>query len=98
MGDYQVREGDVFNKGVVFTFDVTQASSFSKAKEIKPESKDFAMLLDIRGIYYKRNTSKLLPTYFYNNEMDEYTYWMHYYSFKAISPFYNKVCVEVAPE
>lgn len=98
MGDYQVREGDVFNKGVVFTFDVTQAPSFSKAKEIKPESKDFAMLLDIRGIYYKRNTSKLLPTYFYNNEMDEYTYWMHYYSFKAISPFYNKVCVEVASE
>lgn len=97
MGDYQVAAGDVFNKGVVFTFDVTKASSFSKAAhEIKPDTDEFAMLMDVRGIYYRRNTSKLLPSYFYNNELDEYTYWMHYYSFKSISPFYNKVCVEVA--
>lgn len=97
MGDYQVAQGDVFNKGVVFTFDVTKAPSFSKAAhEIKPDTDEFAMLMDVRGIYYRRNTSKLLPSYFYNNELDEYTYWMHYYSFKSISPFYNKVCVEVA--
>lgn len=97
MGDYQVATGDVFNKGVVFTFDVTKAPSFSKAAhEIKPDTDEFAMLMDVRGIYYRRNTSKLLPSYFYNNELDEYTYWMHYYSFKSISPFYNKVCVEVA--
>lgn len=96
MGDYQVAAGDVFNKGVVFTFDVTKAPSFSKAAhEIKPNTEEFAMLMDVRGIYYRRNTSKLLPSYFYNNELDEYTYWMHYYSFKSISPFYNKVCVEV---
>lgn len=97
MGDYQVAAGDVFNKGVVFTFDVTKAPSFIKsAHEIKPNTDEFAMLMDVRGIYYRRNTSKLLPSYFYNNELDEYTYWMHYYSFKSISPFYNKVCVEVA--
>lgn len=97
MGDYQVAAGDVFNKGVVFTFDVTKAPSFGKAAhEIKPDTDEFAMLMDVRGIYYRRNTSKLLPSYFYNNELDEYTYWMHYYSFKSISPFYNKVCVEVA--
>lgn len=97
MGDYQVAAGDVFNKGVVFTFDVTKAPSFSEAAhEIKPNTDEFAMLMDVRGIYYRRNTSKLLPSYFYNNELDEYTYWMHYYSFKSISPFYNKVCVEVA--
>lgn len=96
MGDYQVAAGDVFNKGVVFTFDVTKAPSFTKAAhEIKPNTDEFAMLMDVRGIYYRRNTSKLLPSYFYNNELDEYTYWMHYYSFKSISPFYNKVCVEV---
>lgn len=96
MGDYQVAAGDVFNKGVVFTFDVTKAPSFSEAAhEIKPNTDEFAMLMDVRGIYYRRNTSKLLPSYFYNNELDEYTYWMHYYSFKSISPFYNKVCVEV---
>ena len=33
---------------------------------------------------------------FYNNELDEYTYWMHYYSFKAISPFYNKLVCEIS--
>lgn len=97
MGDYQVSTGDSILKGVVFTYDVSNFDSFKgKVEEIKPVSKDWAMLLDTRGIYYKRNTQKLLPTYFYNNEMDEYTYWLHYYSFKAISPFYNKLIVEVA--
>lgn len=97
MGDYQVKTGDVFNAGVVFTFDVTKAPSFAKtATEIKPATDEYAFLFDTRGLYYRRNTQKLLPTYFYNNELDEYTYWLHYYSFKSISPFYNKICVEVA--
>ena len=97
MGDYQVSAGDSILKGVVFTYDVSNFDSFKgKVQEIKPASKDWAMLLDTRGIYYKRNTQKLLPTYFYNNEMDEYTYWLHYYSFKAISPFYNMLIAEVA--
>lgn len=96
LGDYQVSAGDVFNKGVVFTYDITKAPSFAKsAKEIKPDTEEIAFLLDVRSIYYKRNTQKLLPTYFYNNELDEYTYWMHYYSFKSISPFYNKMVVKV---
>lgn len=98
LGDYQVREGDVFNKGVVFTFDVSKAPSFKdSAKEIKPATEEFALLMDVRGIYYRRNTQKLLPTYFYNSEFDEYTYWLHYYSFKAVSPFFNKICVSVEP-
>lgn len=96
MGDYQAQAGDVFNKGGVFTYDITNAPSFKSAlDEIKPDSKEWAMIMDVRGLYYRRNTQKLLPTYFYNNEFDEYTYWMHYYSFKAISPFYNKMVVEV---
>ena len=99
LGDYQTAVGDVFNEGVVFTFDISQAPSFNgSVHEIKPKSKDFALLIDVRSIYYRRNTSKLLPTYFYNNELDEYTYWLHYYSFKSISPFYNKIVVEVDPD
>ena len=97
MGDYQAQVGDIINKDVVFTYDITQAPSFkNKATEIKPANKAWALIFDKNALYYKRNTSKLLPTSFYNNELDEYTYWMHYYSFKAISPFYNKLICEIA--
>lgn len=96
MGDYQVAVGDIIPKGVVFTYDISGFDTFKgNCTEIKPATNEWAMLVDVRGIYYKRNTQKLLPTYFYNNELDEYTYWLHYYSFKAISPFFNKVVVEV---
>lgn len=94
MSDYQTRAGDVIQTGCVFTFDVSQLDSFKgKVTELKPNTELWAMILDDNSIYYKRNTSKLLPTYFYNNEFDEYTYFMHYYSFKAVSPFYNKVVI-----
>lgn len=97
MGDYQAKVGDVINSGVVFTYDISQAPSFkTKAVEIKPTTKEWALIFDKNSLYYKRNTSKLLPTSFYNNELDEYTYWMHYYSFKAISPFYNKLVCEIS--
>lgn len=94
-GDYQAKVGDVIQQGVVFTYDISQAPSFKTAiKELKPTDDYFAMILDIRGLYYKRNTQKLAPVPFYNGEYDEYTYFMHYYSFKAISPFYNKIVVK----
>ena len=94
-GDYQARPGDVIQAGVVFTYDVSKAPSFTSAvKELKPTDDYFAMVLDIRGLYYKRNTQKLRPVPFYNGEFDEFTYFMHFYSFKAISPFYNKLVVK----
>lgn len=94
-GDYQARPGDVIQKGVVFTYDISQAPTFKgSVTELKPADDYFAMILDIRGLYYKRNTQKLNPVPFYNGEFDEYTYFMHYYSFKAISPFYNKIVVK----
>ena len=97
MGDYQAKAGDIINSGVVFTYDISQAPSFkNKSVEIKPTTKEWALIFDKNALYYKRNTSKLLPTSFYNNELDEYTYWMHYYSFKAISPFYNKLVCEIS--
>lgn len=98
MGDYQAAPGDVIPAGSVFTWDVTQLPSFSgKATEIKPDTNNFVMLLDVNALYYKRNTEKLLPKTFYNGDLDEYNYFMHYYSFKAISPFYNKL-VLTAPQ
>lgn len=95
MGNYQAEKGDTISAGVVFTFDVSGMSFASKVEEIKPDTDEWAMIIDDRSIYYDRNTAKLNPTSFYNNELDEYNYWLHYYSFKAISPFYNKMVIEV---
>ena len=93
-GDYQIQVGDVIPKGYVFTYDVSKLDGFTgKVAEIKPESDLFAMVLDARAIRYKRYTKGMLKQPFYNGEFDEITYWIHYYSFKAISPFYNKVVI-----
>lgn len=92
-GDYQVQVGDVIPKGYVFTYDVTDVIN-DGVEEIKPTSDLFAMVLDARSIRYKRFTKGMLKEPFYNGEFDEITYWIHYYSFKAISPFYNKVVIQ----
>ena len=93
-GDYQIQVDDVIPKGYVFTYDVSGVTDFAnKVEEIKPKSDLFAMVLDARAIRYKRFTKGMLKEPFYNGEFDEVTYWIHYYSFKAISPFYNKVVI-----
>lgn len=91
-GDYQVQTGDVIPEGYVFTYDVSDV--IDDVEEITPESDLFAMVLDARSIRYKRFTKGMLKQPFYNGEFDEITYWIHYYSFKAISPFYNKVVIK----
>lgn len=92
-GDYQVQVGDTIPKGYVFTYDVSDVIT-TNLEEIKPTSDLFAMVLDARSIRYKRYTKGMLKQPFYNGEFDEVTYWIHYYSFKAISPFYNKVVIQ----
>lgn len=92
-GDYQVQVGDTIPKGYVFTYDVSDVIK-TNLEEIKPSSDLFAMVLDARAIRYKRYTKGMLKQPFYNGEFDEVTYWIHYYSFKAISPFYNKVVIQ----
>ena len=94
-GDYQVQVGDTIPKGYVFTYNVSDVIT-SDIEEIKPKSDLFAMVLDARAIRYKRYTKGMLKQPFYNGEFDEVTYWIHYYSFKAISPFYNKVVIQGA--
>lgn len=94
-GDYQIQVGDIIPKGYVFTYDVSKLDGFDgNVEEIKPDSDLWAMVMDARAIRYKRFTKGMLKEPFYNGEFDEVTYWIHYYSFKAISPFYNKVVVK----
>lgn len=98
-GDYQAQTGDIVPAGSVFTFDVSNLKEFSgKVTEIKPTNDIFAFIFDINALKYKRNTQGMLKQPFYNGEFDEVTHWIHYYSFKAISPFFNKILITSEPE
>lgn len=95
MGDYQLVKGDILPEGAVFTFDVSALTEFSgKVAEVKPTTDLWALLIDVDAIKYRRSTKGMLKQPFYNGEYDEVTYWLHYYSFKAISPFYNKILIK----
>lgn len=97
-GDYQSQVGDVVPEGSVFTFDVSQQTEFAgNVVEVKPQDDLFAFIFDINGLKYKRNTDGMLKPPFYNGEFDEVTHWIHYYSFKAVSPFFNKILITSEP-
>ena len=93
-GDYQSKVGDVIPEGSVFTFDVSEQTEFvENVVEVKPQDDIFAFIFDINALKYKRNTDGMLKQPFYNGEFDEVTHWLHYYSFKAVSPFFNKILI-----
>ncbi len=92
MGDYQSEKGDVIEAGTIFTFDVTGIFGADKVQEIKPTTENFALVLDKRAIRYKQYTKGMIVNFF-NPEFKEWNYWLHYYSFKSISPFYNKIVI-----
>lgn len=94
MGDYQINIGDLVPEESVITFDVSDLIEFEgKVEELKPPSDLFAYVFDINKLRYRRNTKGMLKQPFYNGEFDEITYWLHYYSFKAMSPFYNSILI-----
>ena len=94
MGDYQVNAGDIVPEGSVLTFDVSDLTEFvGNVEEIKPDNDLFAYVFDINKLRYRRHTKGMLKQPFYNGEFDEITYWLHYYSFKSMSPFYNSILV-----
>lgn len=94
MGDYQIEIGDICPVDSVITFDVSDKPEFTgKIQEIKPSSELYAYVFDIDKLRYRRNTKGMLKKPFYNGEFDELNYWIHYPSFKAMSPFYNSLLV-----
>lgn len=95
MGDYQIAIGDVVPENAVLTWDVSALTEFSgNVTEIKPASDLFAFIFDVNALKYRRNTKGMLKEPFKNPEFDEVTHWLHYYSFKAISPFFNKIVIQ----
>lgn len=96
-GDYQTVVGDLIPEGSVLTFDVKQVEELAdNFTEIKPESDQFVFIFDINKLRYRRNTQNMLKEPFINPEFDEVTYWLHYYSFKSVSPFFNNVVIKGA--
>lgn len=94
MGDYVSEIGSLIPEGSIITFDPrTSADLTGKIEEIKPETDNFALVFDIDAIKYRRFTKGMLKDPFYNGEYDEVQYWIHYYSFKSVSPFYNKILI-----
>lgn len=95
MGDYQLAIGDLIPEGAVITFDVSELTEFAESvEEVKPDTDLFAYVFDVNKVRYRRNTKGMLKAPFYNGEYDEITYWLHYYSFKSMSPFYNSIVVK----
>ena len=94
MGDYQIAMGDLIPEESVLTFDISELTEFvGKVEEVKPKSDLFAYVFDLNKLRYRRNTKGMLKPPFYNGEFDEITYWLHYYSFKSMSPFFNSIVV-----
>ena len=94
MGDYQISMGDIVPEDSVITFDVSDLTEFTEnVTELKPDTDLFAYVFDVNKLRYRRTTKGMLKPPFYNGEFDEITYWLHYYSFKSMSPFYNSILV-----
>lgn len=94
MGDYQITVGDIIPKDSVFTFDISKITELtSVTEELKPNNDLFAYVFDLNKLRYRRNTKGMLKEPFYNGEFDEVTYWLHYASFKSMSPFFNSILV-----
>lgn len=94
MGDYQIAIGDVIPKDSVFTFDISKIVELAEnTEELKPNNDLFAYVYDVNKLRYRRNTKGMMKEPFYNGEFDEVTYWLHYASFKSMSPFFNSILV-----
>lgn len=105
-GLYDFKSGDAFEVGQVYTTpnfaeiaklhsQINDSNFNLYFEEIKPTDDElFTVILDARALRYKRYTKNMLKQPFYNGEFDEVTYWIHYYSMKSISPFYNKVVLK----
>lgn len=96
MGDYQIKMGAIIPASTVIPWDVSNFADFKgHVEEITPGTDLWAGVFDINAMRYRRYTKGMIKPPFYNGEFDESTTWLHYYTFKSVSPFYNKIILSV---
>lgn len=93
VGIEDVEIGALLGKGEVFTYELPSLKD--NLEEIVPDSENFALVADVRGIRFKQYTKNMIQEPFKNPATGTVKYYMHYSSSKRISPFYNKVCIKL---
>ncbi|MCR6590473.1 hypothetical protein [Lactococcus petauri] len=96
MGFEGFGNGKVIPANSAFTFDLSKLPEFANKFElITPKDKagkavtneNVVYIMDEQKIRYKRSTQDMIKIPFYNNLRDETTHALHFYTFKALSPF-----------
>ena len=92
--EHEISVGDVIPKGTLICINDPELEKVNTAFEHIDVKKDFVYIIDENKIKYKRNTKNMLKS-FDNPEFNEINHWLHYYTKKTISPFYNNVFIQV---
>lgn len=92
--EHEIVIGDVIPKGTLICVNDYELEKVNPAFSHIDMKKDFVYIIDEKKIKYKRNTKDMLKSFF-NAEFNETNHWLHYYTRKTISPFYNNIFIQV---
>lgn len=97
LGDDQSESGDLVLKDTMITIDPqkfapTLADKFTL---IEPDTEDWALLIDAKAIKFSEFTDGMARPPFVNEGVQTSKYYLHYYTRKYISPFYNKAIIKI---
>lgn len=92
--EHEIEIGEVIPAGTLICINDPELEKVNPAFEHIDVKKDFVYIIDENKIKYKRNTKNMLKS-FDNPEFNEINHWLHYYTKKTISPFYNNVFIQV---
>lgn len=99
LGDYQLKVGETIPKGTIFSLRTSKKKrdDFIKLSENFKEiviNNEFVYIFDVNKLKYTRDTKNMLTKHF-NPEFKETNYWLHYYTKKTFSPFYNNIFIQL---
>ena len=92
--EHEIAVGDIIPKGTLICVNDYELEKVNTAFSHIDMKKDFVYIIDEKKIKYKRNTKDMLKSFF-NAEFNETNHWLHYYTRKTISPFYNNIFIQV---
>nr|DAW66232.1 MAG TPA: Major capsid protein [Caudoviricetes sp.] len=99
LGDYQIKVNETIQQGTIFSLRCSdmQKNNFVKLSENFKQlelAENFVYIFDVNKLKYTRDTKNMLTKHF-NPEFKETNYWLHYYTKKTFSPFYNNILIEI---